>query len=850
MRYNGKLLFGLLALVFLLACTQTPEKLVEQRAKDATVLMITGKADGSIGTGSGFFVESDKIATNIHVVAGDKIVFAVGTKKVYNIKKVTGYHPELDLVVLKVSGKGKPLELGEGKIGDPVFAVGYPGGGYSRTEGIVHYIRESDKQLRLVARSFPKNRDPVLTPGNSGGPVLNNEEQVTGIAIAGDEDFNSAIASSSLDALLKSDKEENLSDWQEENPILAYTYYTWADKKVDSENYAEAIKGFNKAIELYPLAVFYINRGIAKSNLGRYQETIQDDDEAIRLIPDDFTIYYNRGIQKLKNGDYVEAIQDFDKGLKFNIDHAESYRNRGIAKTKNSKPDYQSAIQDFTDAINRKTRDVERAESYYNRGNAKLQSEDYDGAIEDSTEAIRLKDDFVDAYFVSGAAKVERPNPDYGGAIKDYNKIITLNPEDYRAYYNRGIAKKALGQNEDAKQDSSKVYYYWGKADSNSGDYQAAIEKFDEAIAIAPNYVKVYHYRGEAYRLRGEKEDYQKAISDYDKVVALKPNYTEIHAIYNNRGLAKTAVNNYDEAVKDYTRAIELKSNYAEAYYNRGNAYRLRGQKDGFQRAVGNENFKKAVEDYKKAIGLKYNFADAYYKLGFANRALGEHGTAKENFASAYYFWGKEAHKGQQYQKAIDNFNLSLEESPDFSLVHIIYDARGRAKMELGKSKAGLGNLEDARNLYKKAIKDSNEAIKLYKEDALYYKIRGETIFYRAAIRDHNDHNGMIEDYESAIKDFEKAIKRESDSTAYIHDLIGLARCFLGYAKANQGNSKEARKQYNLALKDFKEAIKLDGNNAAYYKGLGLANAALGKAKAAIDAFEKAKQLKETKAGN
>ena len=51
-------------------------------------------------------------------------------------------------------------------------------------------------------------------------------------------------------------------------------------------------------------------------------------------------------------------------------------------------------------------------------------------------------------------------------------------------------------------------------------------------------------------------------------------------------------------------------------------------------------------------------------------------------------------------------------------------------------------------------------------------------------------------------------------------------------------------KQYNLALKDFKVANKLDADDASHYKGLGLANAALGKAKAAITAFEKAKHLK------
>ena len=143
-----KFLFGLLALGFLLSCTQTPQ----QRAENGTVLIVVGNANG-IGRGSGFFVERDKIATNIHVVDSG-MVFVVGRKKVYNIEKVTGYDPDRDLVILKVSGKGTPLERSEGQIGKPISVMGYPGGGYKVTKGKVHGIRKSDNQLRLVPPGF------------------------------------------------------------------------------------------------------------------------------------------------------------------------------------------------------------------------------------------------------------------------------------------------------------------------------------------------------------------------------------------------------------------------------------------------------------------------------------------------------------------------------------------------------------------------------------------------------------------------------------------------------------------------------------------------------------------------
>ena len=283
MTYNRKFLFlfSLLTLglvTLLLSCTQTPE----QRAKNATVLMVIGNADGSVGMGSGFFVKRDKIVTNIHVVDNARMVFAVGTKKVYNVEKVTGYDPKRDVVILKVSGKGNPLELGKGQIDDPIFVTGYPDGGYEKTIGTVIGIRQSDEQLRLGQTN---GSGSILAAGNSGGPVLNGDGQVIGIAVISDGDYGYASTSNVLNALLVSLDEENLSIWQKKDPILASAYVAWSKEKLDSENYDEAIKGLDEAINLYPkYANAYHKRGAAKTELGQYQAAIKDYKKAIELI--------------------------------------------------------------------------------------------------------------------------------------------------------------------------------------------------------------------------------------------------------------------------------------------------------------------------------------------------------------------------------------------------------------------------------------------------------------------------------------------------------------------------------------------------------------------------------------
>ena len=799
MTYHRKFLFGLLALGFLLmSCTQTPE----QRAKAAIVLIIAGNADSSIGNGSGFFVKPDKIVTNIHVVDNAKMVFVVGTKKVYNIEGVTGYAPEHDLVVLQVSGKGRPLELNEGQMGEPIRVLGYPGGGYKVTAGKVHGIRESDKQLRLTAREFPENRESVIVDGNSGGPVLNRRGRVIGVAVSRNADFSFASASSALKVLLDSTDKENLSAWQKKNPIRAYVYASWADEKLNSKHYEEAIKGFDKAIAIYRHAKTYNKRGLAKVTLARYQEAIQDFDTAIGLIPDSAILYYNRGntyyrwnIARRKSDDtgsvqdFAKTIQDYTEAIELNPDDAEAYANRGVAKVKMSDPDYAGAIRDYTEAIKRNPKNVK---SYSDRGHAKLEIADYAGAIQDYTEAIELNPDDAETYINRGVAKVKMSDPDYAGAIQDYTEaIINLNPDDTllaQAYYERGAAKHALDQYGDAKRDYTKVYYYLGKIDAHKGNYQEAIADFNKSIAAGLDDVEIYYVRGNAKQKSG---DYEGAMQDYTLTIKQNPDFAEV---YYARGLTQLRLDKYQSAIDDLNEAITLKEPavYAEAYKARGDA-----------------------------------------KAG-----LGKDTDAKTDFSIAYYHYGDEAYKRAEYQEAIKNFNRVLELIPNFALA---YNARGNAKVKLGKSKVNLDGLEGAWQLYQEAIEDCDKAIQLNWENPFFYGNRGLAKFLRGIIR---DADGAIVDYRAAIEDFTEVVKRKQDFLEQAYYLRGRTRCLLGYAKANQGNAKEARKQYKLALKDFKAANKLDSDDASHYKGLGLANAALGKAKAAITAFEKAKHLK------
>lgn len=179
---------------------------IAKRAFASTVLLVMEDANGQpLSLGSGFFVRDGEVASNLHVVEGAARGYAkiVGQKPKYDIEGVTAVDPERDLVVLNISGvRASSLTLGSSdavQVGETVYAVGNPQGLEGTfSQGIVSSIREvgSDKLLQITA---------PISPGSSGGPVLNGKGEVIGVSVAtfrGGQNLNFAIPSNYLKALL------------------------------------------------------------------------------------------------------------------------------------------------------------------------------------------------------------------------------------------------------------------------------------------------------------------------------------------------------------------------------------------------------------------------------------------------------------------------------------------------------------------------------------------------------------------------------------------------------------------------------------------------------------------------
>ncbi len=147
--------------------------------------------------GSGFIISADGlILTNKHVVSDSQASYQVLTNdnKKHNFEKI--YRDPLnDLAILKISASGlKPLKLGDSaklKLGQLTIAIGTPLGEFTNTvttgiiSGLGRGITAGSPFEGFVEKLDDViQTDAAISPGNSGGPLLNSSGQVVGINTA------------------------------------------------------------------------------------------------------------------------------------------------------------------------------------------------------------------------------------------------------------------------------------------------------------------------------------------------------------------------------------------------------------------------------------------------------------------------------------------------------------------------------------------------------------------------------------------------------------------------------------------------------------------------------------------
>lgn len=242
------------------------------------------------------------------------------------------------------------------------------------------------------------------------------------------------------------------------NPDHSIGYFKRAQVKVELENlrkqiweekdYEDAIADINKALELNPgNASFYIYKGKIYGLKEDYAKAIEYLKKAIKAEPDFATAYAELGLVYAKQGNEQEFTKNLEKALRLKPDSGKLYKVRGNGYFALKKQD--KGIRDYETAIGLSL-DPEASSHlyYYWRGLELYKLEDYEGAVRNFDEAIKLILDNPLYYSNLGNAYFQMGEKQKG--IENYDKAIKLDPGSAEKYYSwRGFQLYSQEDNEE-----------------------------------------------------------------------------------------------------------------------------------------------------------------------------------------------------------------------------------------------------------------------------------------------------------------------------------------------------------------------------------------------------------------
>ena len=199
---SGMLLAGLVPAEAQRASARTSQASqadVIERVLDSVPMIVGLAPDGQmVGSGSGFLVDAGQglVVTNEHVVRDRRLRYEARFPdgRTFPVE-IVGAHRATDVALLRIAPQPDRFSVplaptDRSRVTDPVFAVGYPRGiDVTVSRGIVSAVGRASGNPLQIANDL--QTDAPISPGNSGGPLLNPAGEVIGMNTRGRLDANS-----------------------------------------------------------------------------------------------------------------------------------------------------------------------------------------------------------------------------------------------------------------------------------------------------------------------------------------------------------------------------------------------------------------------------------------------------------------------------------------------------------------------------------------------------------------------------------------------------------------------------------------------------------------------------------
>ena len=385
-----------------------------------------------------------------------------------------------------------------------------------------------------------------------------------------------------------------------------------------------AAKGqFEKVVLLAPdIAEGHSALGSVLLQLGEYQQAIREFVRAIALNADDRTAQMNLAIAYEQSGDHEKSLSRF-RPLDLNTasplpPNAVIFYIRALAATQHA----ELAIVKTQDAL---AAAPENPSLHDTLGSLEAQKQDWNGAVSQFRETVRLDANFAEAHFHLGLTLVMQQRISDG--IEELTIATQLSPQDPFARVQLGKAMIANGENEKAvpvlqralalAPASLDVKYQLALALQASGQEEQAIPVFQEVVAADPHNAPALTNLALALVQTGKAKE---AIPLYQRALKEAP---DDPLVYQDLGVAYLQESDLSDAVAEFREGLKLAPEAYELHYDLGLALKLK------------DDIQAAASELELAARLNPSSPDPPYTLGVLDMQTGRFDNAVEQLKTA-----------------------------------------------------------------------------------------------------------------------------------------------------------------------------------------------------------------------
>ena len=331
------------------------------------------------------------------------------------------------------------------------------------------------------------------------------------------------------------------------------------------------------------------------------------------------------------------------------------------------------------------------------------------------------------------------------------------------------------------------VYYNIGVTYLNMGKLDFALDNFEKALEINPEFNIAKEGIGRIFTERGNRLE---AVKYYQQILEKDSNNYNISLLL---GKLYTELENNDQAEECFRKCIRLIPEKPEGYAELGRLL------------MNRESYEQAVKVYKSYIAINeddfnghYNLAGCYFKLKDLKKAVNEYQRAVE--------------LNPQSHSCMFNLALVYEEMGEISKAIELYKGSILNKIDFVDAYNNLGILFSKTDSPMEALATYTNGIKAYTDNYKLYYNMGIVLF-------------ELRRYEDAADVFKRAIEKNPDDIEIYYYL---------------GASLTETKKYEEALKAYSRALNQNVSEAEIYYNIAAVYALMNKQDIALDNLKKA----------